>query len=91
MINGAQLPIVALKLADSVQSYTVFDLSRKLRERGWIVLPYTMPPHAQDIAIIRIVIRGHFSRDMADILYQDVVQACDYLERHGESHHKEMR
>ena len=87
MVNEAQLlPIVALKLKDATQGYTVFDLSRKLRERGWIVPAYIMPPHAEDIAIIRIVVREHFSRDMADILYKDIVKACDYLARHkGES------
>ncbi|MEL6413275.1 MAG: hypothetical protein AAFQ08_04070 [Bacteroidota bacterium] len=83
MVNEAQLlPIVALKLKDAARGYTVFDLSRKLRERGWIVPAYVMPPHAEDIAIIRVVVREHFSRDMADILYKDIVKACDYLARH---------
>ena len=80
-INKDQmLPIVALQLKDTIKDYTVFDLSRKLRERGWIVPAYTMPAHAQDIAVMRIVVREHFSRDMADILYRDIMQACEYLE-----------
>ena len=92
MINEAQLlPIVALKLKDSVQNYTVFDLSRKLREWGWIVPAYTMPPHAQEIAIIRIVVREHFSRDMTDILYKNMMQACDYLAHHGGDHQNETK
>ena len=90
MINEAQLlPIVALKLKDTIQDYTVFDLSRKLRERGWIVPAYTMPPHSEDTAIIRVVVREHFSRDMADILYKDILQACNYLARHRGGHEEE--
>lgn len=81
MVNEAKmLPIVALKLREAVQGYTVFDLSRKLRERGWIVPAYTMPPNSEDMATIRIVVREHFSRDMADILYKDIIKACQYLE-----------
>ncbi len=81
MINDAQmLPIVAVKLKDSIKSYTVYDLSSKLRERGWVVAAYTMPENAQEIALLRIVVREHFSRDMADILFQDIEKACVALD-----------
>lgn len=80
MINEAQmLPIVAVKLKDSIKEYTVYDLSAKLRERGWVIAAYTMPPNAQEIALLRIVVREHFSRDMADILFQDIENACEAL------------
>ncbi|MCB1107553.1 MAG: glutamate decarboxylase [Chlamydiia bacterium] len=81
MINEAQmLPIVAVKLKDSIKQYTVYDLSSKLRERGWVIAAYTMPPNAEEVALIRVVVREHFSRDMADILYQDIEHACKALE-----------
>jgi len=90
MMNEAQmLPIVALTLKDTIQNYTVFDISRKLRERGWIVPAYTMPPHAEETAIILVVVRDNFSRDMADILYKDMLQACDYLVRYAGEHREE--
>lgn len=80
MINEAQmLPIVAVKLKDSIKEYTVYDLSAKLRERGWVIAAYTMPPNAQEVSLLRIVVREHFSRDMADILYQDIENACAFL------------
>ncbi|MCP5504033.1 MAG: glutamate decarboxylase [Chlamydiales bacterium] len=80
MINDAQmLPIVAVKLKDSITNYTVYDLSSKLRERGWVIAAYTMPENAQEIALLRVVVRENFSRDMADILYQDIEKACAAL------------
>ncbi len=81
MINDAQmLPIVAVKLKDSITNYTVFDLSSKIRERGWVIAAYTMPENAQEIALLRVVVRENFSRDMADILYEDIENACLALE-----------
>jgi len=81
MINDAQmLPIVAVRLKDEIKSYTVYDLSSKLRERGWVVPAYTMPPKAEEIALLRVVVREHFSRDMAEILFQDIMKACEALE-----------
>ena len=81
MINDAKmLPIVAVSLKDENRSYSVFDLSSKLRERGWVIAAYTMPPNAEEIELLRIVVREHFSRDMAEILYQDIMNACAALE-----------
>lgn len=81
MINDSKmLPIVAIRLNDNIKNYTVFDLSSKLRERGWVISAYTMPANAEDVAIMRIVVREHFSRDMADILYSDTMKACKELE-----------
>jgi glutamate decarboxylase len=80
VLNTAKLlPIVTVKLTDAAK-YTVFDLSSKLRERGWIVPAYTLPPNAEKIAILRVVVKENFSRDMADMLYEDVANACGVLE-----------
>jgi len=73
------LPVVAFSLVDTSR-FTVFDLSDRLRERGWIVPAYTMAPNAQDIAVLRVVLREGFSRDMADMLLADLVRAVAHLE-----------
>ena len=84
MINDSQmLPIVAVRLKEEIKNYTVFDLSAKLRERGWVMSAYTMPPNAEEIAIMRVVVREHFSKDMADILIKDIMEACDFLAKNG--------
>lgn len=66
-----QLPILALKVKNR-KEFNVFQLSDKLRERGWIVPAYTLPPDAQKVEVLRIVIKENFSRDMADMLIDDM-------------------
>lgn len=63
------------------KKYSVFDLSTKVRERGWVISAYTMPPNAEEIAIMRIVVKENFSHDMAEILAKDILKACDILEK----------
>ena len=75
------LPVVTFALKKN-STFTVFDLSAKLRERGWIVPAYTMAPNAQDIAVLRIVVREGLSRDMADLLINDLKNAVAYFDEH---------
>lgn len=57
MIHEAQmLPIVTVKLKDESRGYSVYDLSSKLRERGWVMAAYTMPPNVEEVALLRIVV-----------------------------------
>ncbi len=69
--SDIKLPILALKVKRR-KEFTVFQLSDKLRERGWIVPAYTMPPNAEKVEVLRIVIKENFSRDMADLLINDM-------------------
>ena len=46
--------------------YTVFDVSDRLRAKGWQVPAYTMPDDATDVAVLRVVVREGFSFDLAD-------------------------
>ena len=79
-LNKVQmLPIVTVQLSEK-KDYTVFDLSHKLRERGWIVPAYTLPPKAEKTAILRVVCRENFSRDMANLFFQDTMNACEDFE-----------
>ncbi len=50
------------------------------RERGWQVPAYTMPPDADDIAVLRVVVREGFSRDLADMFVEDLQRAADHFE-----------
>lgn len=76
------LPVVCFRLR-STDRFTVFDLSDKLRERGWVVPAYTMAPNAESIAVLRIVVREGFSRDMAEMLLDDIRRTCEGFERRG--------
>jgi len=68
-----KLPILALTVAKSA-GFDVYQISDKLRERGWIVPAYSLPADADDIKVLRIVIKENFSRDMADLLIQDILR-----------------
>ena len=78
--DGTELPVVAAALSQEVTKYDVFDLSRKLRERGWLVPAYTMPPKREDLAVLRIVVRNGFSHDMAELFLRDLRTAVDWLD-----------
>ena len=78
--DGTDLPVVTFALAPTVTKYDVFDLSRKLRESGWLVPAYTMPPKREDLAVLRVVVRNGFSHDMAELFLRDLRVAIDWLD-----------
>ncbi|XP_057784045.1 glutamate decarboxylase-like [Salvia miltiorrhiza] len=65
------VPLVAFSLKDN-SSHTEFDVSDMLRRFGWIVPAYTMPPDAQHVTVLRVVIREDFSRTLAERLVNDI-------------------
>jgi len=60
----------------------VFDLSERLRARGWLVPAYTFPANLQDVAVLRIVVRNGFSKDLADVLVSDLQHHVKALTAH---------
>ena len=79
--DGSELPVFAFRLDDAERPYTVFDVSERLRDRGWLVPAYTFPENRTDVAALRVVIRNGVSRDMADLLIDDLKRHIEYLER----------
>ena len=78
--DGSHLPVFFFRLKPEVTNYTVFQVSAKLRERGWQVPAYTLPESLTDVAGLRIVVRNGFGRDMADLLLDDLRSATEFLE-----------
>jgi glutamate decarboxylase len=68
-----------------VSDYTVFDISDRLRMRGWLVPAYHMPPDIEDMAVLRVVVRNGFGRDLASMLIDDLKREIAHLEEHGGS------
>ncbi|KAL4632947.1 hypothetical protein ACB092_04G086500 [Castanea dentata] len=75
------VPLVAFSLKDS-SKYDVFEISGSLRRFGWIVPAYTMPPNAEHIAVLRVVIREDFSRALAERLISDIEKVMKEMETH---------
>ncbi len=72
LTDGSELPVFAFRVADGIADLTVFDVSRALRERGWLVPAYTFPADREDLAVLRIVVRNGFGHDLADLLLDDL-------------------
>lgn len=66
---------------DKTAKWTLFDLQDKLMQKGWMVPAYTMPKNIEDMVVVRIVVRQGMSRDMADMLIQDITDAVAELEK----------
>lgn len=76
LLNDARyLPVVVVRPTDKEGGFDVFELSERLRERGWIVPAYTLPPNAESVAVLRMVVKENFSRDMAEMLGEDIERA----------------
>ncbi|MFJ2861419.1 glutamate decarboxylase [Kitasatospora sp. NPDC087314] len=80
LTRGDQLPVFAFTTTDDVP-FDVFDVSRRLRERGWQVPAYTFPPNRTDLSVLRVVCRNGFSRDLADLLLTDLTRIMPELRR----------
>lgn len=80
LTDSRYLPVIVLKLKDD-SVYTVFQICEILRERGWVVPAYTLPPNAQDEAVMRVVVKENFSRDMAELFATDTENAIARLEK----------
>jgi len=77
--DGSTIPVFAFRLRDASR-YSVYDVSERLRTHGWQIPAYTMPPDATEIAVLRIVVREGFSRDMADMLIADITRVVNELD-----------
>ncbi|GMH23671.1 hypothetical protein Nepgr_025514 [Nepenthes gracilis] len=73
------VPLVAFSLKDN-SGHNEFEISDMLRRFGWIVPAYTMPPDAQHVTVLRVVIREDFSRTLAERLALDIEKVLHELD-----------
>jgi glutamate decarboxylase len=78
--DGSDLPVVAFTLAPSVTTYTVFDVSARLRENGRLVPAYTFPKNREDLSVLRVAVRAGLTTDMADLFLTDLRKQTGLLE-----------
>lgn len=80
LTRGTDLPVFAFRIKPGADlNFTVFDLSERLRHRGWQVPAYTMPADAEDVAVMRIVVKEGMTHDLADLLLGDFQRALDHF------------
>jgi glutamate decarboxylase len=85
--RGDELPVFAVKLKDTIDNFTVFDVSNAMRERGWLLPAYTFPKNREDLGALRVVVRRGFSHDLADMLLGDLKRQLPRLEKQPEPVH----
>ncbi|HEY1523801.1 MAG TPA: glutamate decarboxylase [Solirubrobacteraceae bacterium] len=78
--DGSELPVFAFTVKDAVKNYTVFDVSDRLRQRGWLVPAYTFPANREDLSVLRIVVRAGMTMEMADRLLEHLHEQTEFLE-----------
>jgi glutamate decarboxylase len=94
MIGGEhdeQLPLVAFKLTGE-QAYDEFDVAAQLAaERGWMVPAYTLPPNAEHVKIMRVLVKETLGHSLTTTLGADFAQACETLAVKGALHESDRK
>jgi len=78
--EGRELPVFAFALAPEVRNYTVFEVSERLRQYGWLVPAYTFPQNREDLSVLRIVVRAGMNLDLADKLLEHLQTETAFLQ-----------
>ncbi|MCX4411126.1 glutamate decarboxylase [Streptomyces sp. NPDC059837] len=81
LTRGDELPVFAFTTAPHVNAYDVFDVSRRMRESGWLVPAYTFPANREDLSVLRVVCRNGFSVDLADLFIEDLSRLVPQLRK----------
>jgi glutamate decarboxylase len=81
MTRGDELPVFGFTTRREVSAYNVFDVSRRLRERGRLVPTYTFPENRLDLSVPRVVVRNGFSPDLASLFTADLGRLLPELDR----------
>jgi glutamate decarboxylase len=78
--DGSELPVFAFTTKPEVENYTVFDVSLRLRERGWLVPAYSFPENCEDLSVLRVVVRAGMTEDMGELFLRDLEAQTESLE-----------
>jgi glutamate decarboxylase len=82
---AAGIPAICWTMKEGADAnFNLFSLADRLRVRGWQVPAYTLPAHCQDLTVQRILVRHGVSRDLAELLLDDIRLALAYFDRHPE-------
>jgi len=77
------IPALLWQLKDDKEyNFNLFDLSDRLRTRGWQVPAYSLPANLEDTVVIRLMIRHGVSRDLGDLLIEDIKRSLEYFKKH---------
>jgi len=76
------IPAVSWSLKPGTDpGYTLFDLSDRIRSRGWQIAAYTMPANREDLVVMRILVRHGVTRDLVSMLLADIERSIEHLKK----------
>ena len=76
--TGRDLPVLSWTLKEPA-NWSLYDLSDRLRDRGWQVPAYRLPANRQQMVIMRAVVRNGFTHDLAGMLVRDIQRHLDWF------------
>ena len=81
------LPAVCYRLKDGKDhGFTLYDLSERVRMRGWLIASYPLPANRGSMVIQRILVRHGVSRDLAHLLLDELGRALKHLQENPVQH-----
>ncbi|MCL2785265.1 MAG: glutamate decarboxylase [Propionibacteriaceae bacterium] len=79
--DASDIPVFAWSLnPQKRRTWSLYDLSGRLRMHGWLVPAYSMPDNLSSLIVQRIVVRAGFSRELADRLLENIREETAYLD-----------
>ncbi|GGK30694.1 glutamate decarboxylase [Streptomyces camponoticapitis] len=80
--DGSDIPVFAWRqTAGHTENWSLYDLSDRLRLKGWQVPAYPLPDNLSNVTVQRIVVRNGLSMDLARSLLDDIREAVGFLDR----------
>lgn len=80
------IPAICFKIKEGADvGYTLYDVSERLRLRGWQVPAFALNGECSDVVVMRIMCRRGFEMDFADLFMKDFKAVLEYLKAHPEA------
>ncbi len=77
------IPAVVWRIRNGCDpGFTLYDLADRLRMRGWQVPAYPLTGTLSETGFQRILVKRDFTREMADLLLDDIKAGVDYFKAH---------
>lgn len=88
--DGSELPVICYSLStDKDIQWTLYDLSDRLRMKGWQVPTYPLPKNLANTLVHRIVVREDFGTNLAHDFIKDLHNALNELNQAHLLFHKQ--
>jgi glutamate decarboxylase len=90
--KAPRLPLVCFRLADRDLDFDEFDVASQLAAtRGWMVPAYSLPENAEEMIVMRALVKENVGHAAAKLLIEDLGEALETLDKKGGLHPRERK